>query len=117
MNGLRLSLKRVFVAVRAWNTLPVGSFQMVEPLERYIERLGRPRLSGEHLGVMLMSDNDSSQSDQEWLDRGKEDAWAGKSKQPPEHDPQAASFYDLGYSEGEIERPPTSKPSADAEKS
>ncbi len=47
------------------------------------------------------------QPDQEWFDRGKEDAWAGKSKQPPEHDPQAASFYDLGYSEGEIERPPT----------
>lgn len=48
-----------------------------------------------------------SQSDQAWFDRGKEDTWAGKSKQPPEHDPQAASFYDLGYSEGEIERPPT----------
>lgn len=48
-----------------------------------------------------------SQSDQAWFDRGKEDAWSGKSKQPPEHDPQAASFYDLGYSEGEIGRPPT----------
>lgn len=45
--------------------------------------------------------------DQDWFDRGKEDAWAGRSKNPPEHDPQAASFYDLGYSEGEIERPPT----------
>jgi hypothetical protein len=47
---------------------------------------------------------------QEWFDRGKEDAWAGRAKQPPE-DPQAASFYDLGYSEGEIERPPTNDPS------
>lgn len=46
--------------------------------------------------------------DQDWFDRGKEDAWAGRSKNPPEHDPQAASFYDLGYSEGEIERPPVS---------
>jgi len=65
----------------------------------------------------MMSGNESSQPDQEWFDRGKEDAWAGKSKQSPEHDPQAASFYDLGYSEGEIERPPTSPQAADAEKS
>ena len=57
----------------------------------------------------MMSSNDSSQLDQEWFDRGKEDAWAGKSKQPPEHDPQAASLYDLGYGEGGIERPPTSR--------
>ena len=65
----------------------------------------------------MMSSNDSSQLDQEWFDRGKEDAWAGKSKQPPEHDPQAASFYDLGYSEGDIERPPTSKQISNVEKS
>ncbi len=65
----------------------------------------------------MVSDNDSSQLDQEWFDRGKGDAWAGQSKQPPEHDPQAASLYDLGYSEGEIERPPTSKLSADPERS
>jgi len=72
----------------------------------------------EHLEVtLMMSGNESSQPDQEWFDRGKEDAWAGKSKQSPEHDPQAASFYDLGYSEGEIERPPTSPQAADAEKS
>ncbi len=64
-----------------------------------------------------MSDNDSSQSNQEWFDRGKEDAWAGQSKRPPEHDPSAASFYDLGYSEGEIERPPTGKQISDVEKS
>ena len=62
-----------------------------------------------------MSSSDSLQLDQDWFDRGKEDAWMGRSKQPPEHDPQAASFYDLGYSEGEIERPPTSKPTADVE--
>ena len=55
----------------------------------------------------MLSSNNLPYSDQEWFDRGKEDAWLGKSKQPPEHDPQAASFYDLGYSEGEIERPPT----------
>ncbi|MBE9011219.1 hypothetical protein IQ250_13475 [Pseudanabaenaceae cyanobacterium LEGE 13415] len=55
-----------------------------------------------------MNNSDSLLLDQDWFDRGKEDAWAGRSKQPPEHDPQAASFYDLGYSEGEIERPPVS---------
>ncbi|HLP81262.1 MAG TPA: hypothetical protein VK141_04605 [Nitrosomonas sp.] len=55
---------------------------------------------------MMIGDH-FSQFDQVWFDHGKEDAWAGKSKQPPEHDPQAASFYDLGYSEGEIGRPPT----------
>ena len=39
-----------------------------------------------------------------WFDRGKEDAWSGRSKCPPEHDPQAASLYDLGYGEGMIQR-------------
>ena len=43
-------------------------------------------------------------TDEEWINQGKADAWAGKSKQIPEHDPQAASMYDLGYCEGEIER-------------
>ena len=61
----------------------------------------------------MISSNSSPQPDQEWFDRGKEDAWAGKSKQPPEHDPQAASFYDLGYSEGEIELPHTTKPAVE----
>lgn len=46
-------------------------------------------------------------SDRDWIDRGKADAWAHKPKHPPEHDPQAASMYDLGYCEGEIERSPT----------
>lgn len=58
-------------------------------------------------------DGDALMSDQEWFDRGKEDAWLGRSKQPPEHDPNAASFYDLGYSEGEVERPPTEPTEAD----
>ncbi len=43
---------------------------------------------------------------EDWVNQGKADAWAGKSKHPPEHDPQAASMYDLGYCEGEIERSP-----------
>ena len=43
---------------------------------------------------------------EDWINRGKSDAWAGKPKCPPEHDPQAASMYDLGYCEGEIEKPP-----------
>ena len=45
-------------------------------------------------------------TDEDWIDQGKADAWAGKPKQSPEHDPQAASMYDLGYCEGEIERSP-----------
>lgn len=50
--------------------------------------------------------SNSQMSDRDWIDRGKADAWAGKAKCPPEHDPQAASMYDLGYCEGEIERSP-----------
>lgn len=42
---------------------------------------------------------------EDWFNRGKEDAWLGHSKQTP-CDPQAASLYDLGYSEGKIQRPP-----------
>jgi hypothetical protein len=37
---------------------------------------------------------------EEWFDRGKTDAWLGQSKSTPEHDPTAASWYDLGYGEG-----------------
>lgn len=48
----------------------------------------------------------SLMTDEDWINRGKADAWARKSKQIPEHDPQAASMYDLGYCEGEIERSP-----------
>ena len=48
----------------------------------------------------------SSFTDRDWLNQGKADAWEGKPKQTPE-DPRAASMYDLGYCEGEIERPPT----------
>jgi hypothetical protein len=45
-------------------------------------------------------------NDEDWINQGKADAWAGKPKQVPEHDPQAASMYDLGYCEGEIRRSP-----------
>ena len=56
-----------------------------------------------NVSVALMTDED-------WINQGKADAWEGKPKQTPEHDPQAASMYDLGYCEGEIERSPlTSK--------
>lgn len=44
----------------------------------------------------------SEMSDEDWFNLGKSDAWAGKPKAPPEHDTQAASMYELGYSEGEI---------------
>jgi hypothetical protein len=45
-------------------------------------------------------------TDEDWFNLGKSDAWAGRPKVPPEEDSQAASMYDLGYSEGEIAHPP-----------
>lgn len=57
----------------------------------------------------------SLMSDRDWIDKGKADAWAGKPKQSPEHDPQAASMYDLGYCEGEIERSPVKPPTTASE--
>ncbi len=50
--------------------------------------------------------SDTFMTDEDWINQGKADAWAGKPKHSPEHDPQAASMYDLGYCEGEIERSP-----------
>lgn len=44
---------------------------------------------------------------EDWFNLGKEDAWCKRPKQAPDQDPQAASLYDLGYSEGVIKRPPT----------
>jgi hypothetical protein len=41
--------------------------------------------------------------------QGKADAWAGRSKSPPEEDVEAASLYDLGFSEGAIRRSPLSQ--------
>ncbi|GAX38953.1 hypothetical protein [Nodularia sp. NIES-3585] len=52
----------------------------------------------------------SGMTDEDWFNLGKSDAWAGKHKVPPEQDAQAASMYDLGYSEGEIKHPPTETP-------
>ncbi|MFN6495604.1 MAG: hypothetical protein RMX65_000855 [Nostoc sp. DedQUE01] len=46
-------------------------------------------------------------TDEDWFSLGKSDAWAGRSKMSPEQDSQAASMYDLGYSEGKTQRPPT----------
>lgn len=43
---------------------------------------------------------------QDWFNKGKADAWSNYPKQAPEHDPQAASLYDLGYDEGIIQRSP-----------
>jgi hypothetical protein len=44
-------------------------------------------------------------TDHDWLNQGKADAWAGCPKCPPEKNPEAASLYDLGYSEGKITHP------------
>ncbi len=48
-------------------------------------------------------------TDEDWINQGKADAWARKPKHSPEHDPQAASMYDLGYCEGAIERSPVNE--------
>jgi hypothetical protein len=45
-------------------------------------------------------------SDEDWFNLGKADAWARRPKQPPSQNSLAASMYDLGYSEGSIERSP-----------
>jgi hypothetical protein len=50
-----------------------------------------------------MSEVESEIAEEDWFNRGKEDALAGQSKQPPE-DPEQASSYDLGYSEGSIQQ-------------
>ncbi|MBW4676408.1 MAG: hypothetical protein KME52_21045 [Desmonostoc geniculatum HA4340-LM1] len=49
----------------------------------------------------------SEMTDEDWFSLGKSDAWAGRSKMSPEQDSQAASMYDLGYSEGKTQRSPT----------
>lgn len=51
--------------------------------------------------------SNSGMTDEDWFNLGKSDAWARKPKASPEQDSQAASMYDLGYSEGEIQHPPT----------
>ena len=50
-----------------------------------------------------MSEAASEIAEEDWFNRGKEDALSGQSKQPPEEDPEQASLYDLGYSEGSIQ--------------
>ncbi|MBD2089834.1 hypothetical protein H6F67_08200 [Microcoleus sp. FACHB-1515] len=51
-----------------------------------------------------MSTNNPKQAEEDWFSRGKEDGLLGRSKQPPETDPEQASQYDLGYGEGAIQR-------------
>ncbi|AFY75900.1 hypothetical protein Ple7327_0444 [Pleurocapsa sp. PCC 7327] len=48
-------------------------------------------------------------TDEDWFNLGKADAWAGKPMSPPEDDSRAATLYQLGYSEGKIERPTSEK--------
>ena len=48
----------------------------------------------------------SGMTDEDWFNLGKADAWAGQPKIPPDASAQAASLYDLGYSEGMFEKPP-----------
>ncbi|MEM8721368.1 MAG: hypothetical protein AAGE84_19090 [Cyanobacteria bacterium P01_G01_bin.39] len=57
------------------------------------------------LWLQTKNTSTSWMTDEDWLNQGKADAWADKPKSPPQ-DPQAASMYDLGYSEGGIEHSP-----------
>lgn len=52
-----------------------------------------------------MSESDSKMVQDDGFSRGKEDGLLGRSKQPPEDDPEQSSLYDLGYSEGSIQHP------------
>jgi hypothetical protein len=58
-------------------------------------------------GIEMTTQQNSSKTQQDWFHQGKEDAWLGRLKQAPEHDPQAASWYDLGYGEGSIQASPS----------
>jgi hypothetical protein len=46
---------------------------------------------------------------EDWFSRGLSDAWLGKLKQAQVDDPDCASQYDLGYSEGLIKHQPNLK--------
>lgn len=54
-----------------------------------------------------MSEGSADIAQEDWFSRGKEDALLGRSKQPPETDPEQASLYDLGYGEGSIQQAST----------
>ncbi|MDJ0727384.1 MAG: hypothetical protein QNJ38_19975 [Prochloraceae cyanobacterium] len=45
-------------------------------------------------------------NDEDWFNFGKDDAWAKRPKKPPVQDDKAASLYEAGYREGEIEHRP-----------
>ena len=51
-----------------------------------------------------MSTNDPKLAEEDGFSQGKEDGLLGRSKQPPETDPEQSSQYDLGYGEGAIQR-------------
>jgi len=52
-----------------------------------------------------MSEENTKVAQEDWFSRGKEDGLLGRTKQPPEIDPEQSSLYDLGYGEGSIQRP------------
>lgn len=51
-------------------------------------------------------DLNSCLTEEDYFNLGKSDAWAGKSKCPPEDTVEGAELYDLGYNEGNIEYAP-----------
>lgn len=59
--------------------------------------------------------NDPKVAEEDWFSRGKEDGLLGRSKEPPETDPEQSSQYDLGYGEGAIQRSLTETASSQAE--
>jgi hypothetical protein len=72
-----------------------------------VNSLAHPRSDCNQGGNVPMTNTPQSiGTNADWFSQGKSDAWAGRPKDPPEHDPQAASLYDLGYDEGTIQRSP-----------
>ncbi len=55
------------------------------------------------------TDNYQLRDNSDWFNQGKADAWEGKPKYPPppQDNCEIASLYELGYSEGLVERDPT----------
>jgi len=74
--------------------------------DQLIRQSGRRSVAMEGINPMLEHQTTITQEQEDWFDRGKQDAWLRRPKHPPE-DPQAASLYDLGFNEGHTRRSPT----------
>lgn len=84
----------------------IATNQPPQPTQHY--SISKSFMQGDRRRVKTITNQPTaSLTDDEWFAQGKADAWLGRPKQAPEHDPQAASLYDLGYDEGIIQRSPS----------